>query len=180
MRYIPKLKRNLISTGTLDMLGFKHSGGKGKTRFYKNGMLALQDTLTGSLYLFDGKTVAGQVNISVQKIMSLSRDETSIWHKRLGHLSIKNLQILAKRGILDIERIGFLAFCENCVMGKHKKLSFHAGRHDSGEALKYIYADLWGFTNVTPSLSPSLFRKQYFMSIIDDFTRKVWVFFLVN
>ena len=82
VRYILKLKRNLISTGTLDMLGFKHSGGEGKTRFYKNGKLALQGTLTGSLYLFDGKTIAGQVNISVQKkTLSLSRDETSLWHK---------------------------------------------------------------------------------------------------
>ncbi|KAL0728886.1 hypothetical protein Bca4012_024979 [Brassica carinata] len=67
------------------MIRFKHSGGEGKTRFYKNGKLALQGTLTGSLYLFDGAAVAGQVNSSVQKkTLSLSKDETSLWQNRLG------------------------------------------------------------------------------------------------
>src|SRR5690606_742233 len=104
---------NLISTSTLDILGFKHSRGEGKNRFYKTGKLALQGTLSGSLYLLDGETLAGQVNNSVQKkTLSLSKDETSLWHKRLGHLNIKSLHILAKRGILDKRRIGVLDFCE--------------------------------------------------------------------
>ena len=171
VRYVPKLKRNLLSTGTLDRLGFDHSGGRGKTRFYKDGKLALQGTLSGTLYLLDGVTVvAGESN----NVTSKSRDETELWHRRLGHMSHKNLQILVKKGILDKRRISELSFCENCVMGKHKRLSFSIGKHNSSEALKYVHADLWGSQNVTPSIS----KKQYFLSIIDDFTRKVWVFFL--
>ena len=172
VRYVPKLKRNLLSTGTLDRLGFDHAGGKGKTRFYKDGKLALQGTLSGTLYLLDGETViAGESNNVLKKSSS---DETVLWHRRLGHMSMKNLQILVKKGILDKRRISDLSFCENCVMGKHKRLSFNIGKHNSGEALKYVHADLWGSQNVTPSIS----QKKYFLSIIDDFTRKVWVFFL--
>ena len=157
VRYVPKLKRNLISTGTLDRLGFDHAGGRGKTRFYKDGKLALQGTLSGTLYLLDGETiVAGESN----NVMSKGKqDETELWHRRLGHMSIKNLQILTKKGILDKRKIGDLSFCENCVMGKHKRLSFHIGKHNSGEALKYVHADLWGSQNVTPSIS----GKQYFL-----------------
>lgn len=87
------LKRNLISSGTLDVVGFKHSGGEGNTRFYNNGKLALQDTLSGSLYFLDGKTVSGQVNNSVQKkTMSLSKDEswsTFFFQKRTGSFTIE-------------------------------------------------------------------------------------------
>ena len=59
-------------------------------------------------------------------------------------------------------------------MGKSKRLSFNVGKHDAVEALSYVHADLWGSSNVSPSLS----GKQYFLSIIDDKTRKVWLYFL--
>lgn len=59
-------------------------------------------------------------------------------------------------------------------MGKAKKLSFNIGRHDTKEILGYVHANLWGSSNVTPSFS----GKQYFLSIIDEKTRKVWLMFL--
>ena len=37
--YIPELRRSLISAETFDILGFEHSGGHEKTRFYKHGKL---------------------------------------------------------------------------------------------------------------------------------------------
>ncbi|KAL1192839.1 Retrovirus-related Pol polyprotein from transposon TNT 1-94 [Cardamine amara subsp. amara] len=172
VRYIPKLKRNLISTSTLDKLGFDNAGGKGKTRFYKNGKMGLQGTLFGSLYLLDGETVVGHSNMSVTG--KSAKDEMVLWHRRLGHMSMKNLMILVKRGIIDKRRIGEMDFYESCVMGKTKRLSFNIGKHNSGEALKYVHSDLWG----SPSVTPRIYGKQYFLSIIDDYTRKVWVFFL--
>lgn len=46
VRYVPKLKRNLLSTGILDRIGFDLAGGRGEMRFYKDGKLALQGTLS--------------------------------------------------------------------------------------------------------------------------------------
>ena len=60
------------------------------------------------------------------------------------------------------------------MIGKHKRLSFHIGRQVTCEALRNVHADLCGSLNVTPSLS----GKQFFLSIIDDYTRKVWIYFL--
>ena len=67
VRYVPNLKRNLISVSSLDVQGFKQEGGDGKTCFYKNGRLALQGTLCGSLYLLDGDTVKPSANSVVSK-----------------------------------------------------------------------------------------------------------------
>ena len=117
--------------------------------------------------MLDGETVPGEINSSVMK--KSSKDETVLWHRRLWHMSIKNLWILARKGVIDKRRIGVLEFCESCVMGKQKRLSFHIEKHDTCEALRYVHADLWGSPNVTPSLS----GRQYFLSIIDDYTRKV-------
>lgn len=89
-------------------------------------------------------------------------------------MSVNNLKVLTGKGLLDRNEVKELAFCEHCVMGKSKKLSFNVGRHDTEDILGYLHADLWGSPNVTPSLS----GMQYFLSIIDDKTRKVWLMFL--
>ena len=39
VRYVPNLRRNLISTGTLDKLGLHHNGRDGKLIFHKNERL---------------------------------------------------------------------------------------------------------------------------------------------
>ena len=53
-------------------------------------------------------------------------------------------------------------------------MSFKNGKHNSEESLAYVHSDLWGSPNVTPSLS----KCQYYISFVDDFSRKVWVYFL--
>ena len=97
--YILELRTNLISTGTLNILGFEHNSGHGKIRFYKHG------TLCESLYLLHGETVSSEVNSSV--IKKPSKDETILCHRRLGHMSMKNLQILARKGLLIRGRLKF-------------------------------------------------------------------------
>lgn len=92
VRYVPNLKRNLISVSSLDMQGFRQEGGEGKTRFYKNEKLALQGTLCGSLYLLDGDTLAPSPYAAV------SKDDIVLWHIRLAHTSIRNLKALVEKG----------------------------------------------------------------------------------
>lgn len=80
----------------LGLLSLEHSGRRGKTKFYKHGKLALQGTVSQSLYLLDGETASGGIYSSGRKKPSM--DETVLWHRRLEHMSMKNLQILALEG----------------------------------------------------------------------------------
>ncbi|CAA7029216.1 unnamed protein product [Microthlaspi erraticum] len=168
VRYVPTLCRNLISTGTLDKLGFVHTGGNGKIQFHKNNKLSLQGTLRNSLYILDGETVTEELCNSETKV------QVPLWHSRLGHMSYKNLQVLVRGGVLKQKEIGKEIFCEHCVMGKSKKVSFASGKHNSNHVLEYVHADLWGSPNVQISLSGN----QHFFSIINDHSRKVWIWFL--
>ena len=71
------------------------------------------------------------------------------------------------------ESLDALEFCEHCIYDKAKRLKFPVAAHHSKGTLDYVHNNLWGSVTV---LSHSGAR--YFLSIIDDFSRKVWVFIL--
>jgi 5'-3' exoribonuclease 2 len=92
---------------------------------------------------------------------------------RLGHMSELGLVVLSKRGLLDGHSISKLDFCEHCVFRKHKRVKFNTTTHSSKGILDYVHSDLWG-----PSRKPSLGGACYMLTIIDDYSRKVWPYFL--
>ncbi|GJZ57863.1 retrovirus-related pol polyprotein from transposon TNT 1-94 [Tanacetum coccineum] len=83
------------------------------------------------------------------------------------------LQVLEKQGLFGKESLGKLDFCENCVLGKSHRVRFGVGRHTTQGVVDYVHSDLWG-----PSQVESLGGKRYFLSIIDDYSRRVWVYIL--
>ena len=84
------------------------------------------------------------------------------------------LQELCKQGILNFKRISEFNFCETSVMGKSQRLQFAPLMHKTKDILEYIQSDLWG----SPQVPLSLLGAQYFISFADDYSKKVWVYFL--
>lgn len=68
------------------------------------------------------------------------------------------------------DKIHDLELSENYIFGKTHRFKFTNGLDLSNQDLDYVHADLWG-----PAQVPSLSGERYFMSIIDDYFRKVWV-----
>ena len=169
VRYSPTAKRNLISLGQLESQGCWFQAKDFRLKVFCNGKEALAGEYRDTLYILDGKPVMEQANSAVKDV-----DKTMLWHSRLGHMSEKGLQLLAKKEMLKAEDIAVLKDCEHCVLGKFHKLSYKKGKHTSTERLEYVHSDLRGSPNVTPSLS----KCQYYISFVDDYSRKVWVYFL--
>ncbi|KAE9601142.1 putative RNA-directed DNA polymerase [Lupinus albus] len=65
------------------------------------------------------------------------------------------------------------SFANIVFLGNRKKVSFSTATHRTKDILDYIHFDIWG-----PSKFPSHGECHYMMTIIDDFSRKVWVYFL--
>ena len=84
------------------------------------------------------------------------------------------MELLAKEGFIPKTEVGKLEFYERCVLGKTHKLSFPTAKHTTKGILEYVHSDLWG----SPSTPGSLGCCKYFISFIDDFSKKVWVYFL--
>jgi len=132
-------------------------------------MVVLKGILKQGLYVLQGKAISGDATIS-----ALDKNETKIWNRRLGHIGMKGLQELCKQGVMDSKRIGVLDFCEICALGKPHRVQFASSTHKSNDILEYVYSNLWGFPQVPHSLS----NAQYFISFVNDFSRKLWVYFL--
>ncbi|CAJ2646442.1 unnamed protein product [Trifolium pratense] len=92
-----------------------------------------------------------------------------------GHVSERGLVELAKQGLLGKEKLNKLDFCDNCTLGKQHKVKFGVGVHKSTRPFEYVHSDLWGPASVSTHGGGS-----YFLSIIDDYSRRVWVYIIKN
>jgi hypothetical protein len=136
VRYIPEMRKNLISLSTLDNLGYSFFYGSGVLKVLKGALIVMKGNQIGKLYVLHGSTVMGLVAVSPSMLNS---DVTKLWHMRLGHMSEKGLTMLSKRGLLDGQSISKLEFCERCVFGNHKRVSFNTTVHKTKGTLDYIH-----------------------------------------
>ena len=60
--------------------------------------------------------------------------------------------------------------CEHCQHGKQTRVEFKTKEHSTSRPLELVHTDLCG-----PTRSKGLNGEEYFMLLIDDFTRMTWV-----
>ncbi|WVY99473.1 hypothetical protein V8G54_015558 [Vigna mungo] len=103
-------------------------------------------------------------------------ENPNLWHRRLGHMSEKGMRIMHSKGKLPSLQSLEFDMCEDCILGKQKRVSFQrSGRIPKKERLELVHSDVWGPTTVS-----SIGGKRYFVTFIDDHSRKVWTYFLKN
>lgn len=157
--------------GILDENGFNIKVEACTMKVVKGSMVLMKGLRKNGLYILQAKTVIGQ-DSSVQ---DKATARTWLWHRRLGHISDRGLQELEKQGLLGSEKLTKLGFCEDCVMGKSHRVRFGQDIHKTKSVLDYIHSNLWGASRVT-----SHGRARYFVTFLDDFSRRVWVYILKN
>ena len=161
------MKRNLVSLGTLDVKGYSYKASDGVMKVTKGCLVVMKGVIENGLYVLQGSIVIGSASI-VEK----GADHNSlIWHKRLSHVSERKLLELEKQELLCRDKLEKLQFCESCIFGKATRLKFKKSVHTTTGILNYVHSDLWGPLRQHPTLDGG----RYFLSIIDDFSRKVWV-----
>ena len=64
VRYVPQLKRNLISVGSLETLGLVVSIRDSFLKMIKGSMVVMKGVCRNNLYYLKGSTVTGQVETS--------------------------------------------------------------------------------------------------------------------
>ncbi|KAK9045626.1 hypothetical protein V6N11_051535 [Hibiscus sabdariffa] len=91
---IKDMRLNLISTGKLDDAGYMNLFGGGKWKLTRNNMIVARGNKQGSLYVTQGKICKGEDNVAC------GNSCLELWHRRLGHISEKGLQILAQKALI--------------------------------------------------------------------------------
>ena len=79
------------------------------------------------------------------------------------------MKLIAEKGKLSSLKHVDVGVCEHCIFGKQKKVSFsRAGKTPKVEKLELVHTDVWG-----PTLVKSVGNSRYYVTFIDDSTRKV-------
>jgi hypothetical protein len=74
----------------------------------------------------------------------------------------------------DIPECNFeVDFCEHCIYGKQIWVRFPSRATREKRILELVHIDVFG-----PVSMPSLGGSLYYVSFIDDFSRKTWIYFM--
>ena len=95
-----------------------------------------------------------------------------LWHRRLGHPSEKVVKLIphVKNNKDSLDK-----GCEVCMRAKHSRDKFPLSDNKASRIFEKIHCDLWG-----PYRHVSSCGARYFLTIVDDFSRAVWIYLLVD
>ncbi|GJX02910.1 putative RNA-directed DNA polymerase [Tanacetum coccineum] len=163
VRYIPGLKKRLISVGQLDEEGYHVGFRDQQWKVTKGSLVVARGNKRVSLYLVE--VPSDGINATID-----DRGNATLWHQRLGHMSEKGIKILASKGRIPDLQKAVVGFCEPCVLGKQKKVSFvKSGNTRKLQRLELVHTDVYGPTSVA-----SIGGSRYYVTFIDDSSEEVW------
>lgn len=174
--YIPNLTSNLLSIGQLQEKKLKFIIENGSCRIYhrQRGLIVETKMTMNRMFLIyaKGKSVS-------EKCLKVEEEDlASLWHRRLGHLNNMSIQTMQKKqlvkGLPDMKNEEKV--CTVCNVGKQQRGKFpKKSKWRATEKLELIHTDLCG--PVTPT---SQSGKRYLMVLVDDYSRKTWIYFLTK
>ncbi|KAL9996132.1 putative RNA-directed DNA polymerase [Helianthus debilis subsp. tardiflorus] len=160
---VPEYNINLISVHKLA------KDNKVRVVFDENTCF-VQDLLTRKVLVtgrqVDGLYFCGNLCVS-NKVCYNSNSVSSLWHARFGHPSDNALNVLKNK--LNVKIDGTKP-CEVCQRAKQHREPFPLSNHSTTELGELVHLDVWGPYKVR---SKEGFR--YFLTIVDDYSRAVWV-----
>jgi hypothetical protein len=169
VRHVPEVEKNLISLGTLNLNGYSYKSEGGVMNVTKGAIIMMKGQKNSkNIYKLLGSIVVGGI-----AFVESDSDCTVLWHMRLGHMSERDMLELHKRNLLKDVKTCKLDLCKFYVLGKQNRVQFKTAAHKTEGILDNVHSDVWGSVRTT-----SRGGHMYFVIFIDDFSRKVWVYFM--
>ncbi|GJV96764.1 putative RNA-directed DNA polymerase [Tanacetum coccineum] len=125
----------------------------------------------GGLYMFDYVSPLSSDSQTIGNPSAVCFISKSMWHTRLGHPSDQAVNMLQQD--LNFTKDSHVSPCDICHKAKQTREPFPFSDHQTTEIGELIHLDLWGPYKV---VSKDGFR--YFLTIVDDYTRAVWIYLI--
>uniref|UniRef100_A0A251RQH2 Putative ribonuclease H-like domain, GAG-pre-integrase domain protein n=1 Tax=Helianthus annuus TaxID=4232 RepID=A0A251RQH2_HELAN len=170
--YVKGSKHNLLSIGQLLQKGYA-------VHFKKDRCIIkdVNDETIGNIKMTSNKMFPLRPSSDVNFAMTMTTKETTaLWHKRYGHVNVDTLVSMGNKGsVLGLPKIvKDESVCEGCVSGKQARKAFSKKvTWQATKPLELVHFDICG-----PMRTKSIGGCKYFITFIDDYSRKAWVFFL--
>ena len=155
-----------MSGFVLDKQGYENQFGKGKWKLTKGSLVVAKWEVCCTLYKTQWKVCNDELHV-------IECNSSELWHKRLGHMSEKGLQVLERKSLISLAKNEPLSSFDHCLVGKHHMVSFSSRSKKKLKKLELVYFDVCGPMDVE-----TLGGNRYFVTFIDDATKKVWIYFL--
>ncbi|KAE8718737.1 hypothetical protein F3Y22_tig00109992pilonHSYRG00051 [Hibiscus syriacus] len=166
VRHVKGLKKNLLSDGLLDNNASKIETRKGIMKVFRGALVVLKgEKIAANLYMLKGETLVE----AEASDASCSSDSAMLWHQKLGHMSEQGMKVLVEQKLLPGLTKVSLPLCEHCITSKQHRLKFNTSNSRGKSVLELVHSDVWQ-APVT-----SLGGAKYFVSFIDDYSRRCWV-----
>jgi len=102
--------------------------------------------------------------------LATSKPTLELWHKRFGHIGVQSLwHILGE----SFPTKANLLLCQTCILGKQHQKIIRTPVPTVSRPFELIHSDVCG-----PISIPSFSGQKYFVIYVDDFSRRVWVYFV--
>ena len=170
--FVLGLKKNLVSISMIEDRGFSVYILDGKVHIFPNSAGPSDSRVIG---VRSGK----QYKLLFQPHHALSHNQSSdelceLWHRRMDHLRHPALRMLTEMTTgMPESSTESSGVCRGCALGKYTKTAFPSSDSRSEGVLQLIHSDL-----CDPMSSTSLTGYDYYITFIDDFSRKTWIYFL--
>jgi transposase InsO family protein len=169
--HVPNIASNLLSVSNLVREGhvivFSQRGATVLRR--ENCKVSGQVVATASnyknLYKLDLANIANLTNQCLPTAL--------LWHRRLGHLNVKAVNILKNRQIGVTFSDKLAKTCVPCIQGKLTKRPFTPSKRETSCKLEVIHSDLCG-----PMSTHSFGGALYLLTFTDNFSRKTFGYLL--
>jgi transposase InsO family protein len=175
--YVPGVHRNLLSIGCIENQGY--------TLEFVKSTCIIRDLNTRQIFAkAERLSNRGLYQLKAQSVLNTaicSFEQTKavqtalLWHRRLGHLNFDSLYRLSRegtvKGLPQLSKIKFT--CDVCQAGKQARKKFAKSESITTKPLELIHSDVCG-----PFKPAGLADVKYFVTFIDDFSKKIWVYLL--
>lgn len=179
--HVPRMKKNLLSVRQVCgdwKVTAEFSHDSCSLMEPESGKVLLTGKLESNLYLLDCMTLnKSKTNQAYAGSIQQPDDLTYIWHCRLGHPSLKRMELTLNGNLYrsgPTFKLSQKLFCEACEIAKSKyKMPKTTDSSKATEPLEIVHTDLCG-----PMSVESLGGAKYFMAITDDWSRFTVTYFL--
>ena len=177
--YVPSMKRNLVSVSILiqtgcsflmnfDGIKISLPSNSIASGVYVDGYMKLLCSYPKEKEICLLETIEPLIGVK----RKFSENSFSLWHKRLGHISVERLKILEKQSLLPSLDYTDVGTCIECVKGKMTNTR-KKGSTRSSNLLELIHTDISG-----PFRCPTICGNRYFITFIDDYSRYCHVYLI--
>ena len=173
--YVPSFSHNLLSIHKLAQdngCEVQFSPDKCTIMSATSKLVQAVGVLKDGLYFLTDKVSNECYNVTQMPDKNVTSESTTIlWHNRLGHAPLPKIHLIPE--LQHKVSVRSLPECVTCPVARFTKLPFQKSLSHAKAPFDLLHADIWG-----PYKVPTRNKYRYFLTLVDDCTRMIWVYLL--